>query len=98
MDAELFRKQSIVIGNGRVSSVRVGVDMLSLHDNQVAERTVGFKKKKKKFSIVLNEMLLLACVKDLLAMVWGCRLHKCGVNFPFFTESFCKMRPCLLQT
>lgn len=74
MDAELFRKQSIVIGNGRVSSVRVGVDMLSLHDNQVAERTVGFKKKKKKFSIVLNEMLLLACVKDLLAMVWavGC--------------------------
>lgn len=48
MDAELFRKQSIVIGNGRVSSVRVGVDMLSLHDNQVAERTVGLKKKKKK--------------------------------------------------
>lgn len=27
--------------------------------------------KKKKFSIVLNEMLLLACVKDLLAMVWA---------------------------
>lgn len=41
----MFRKQSIIIGNGRVSSVSVEVDMLSLHDNQVAERTVGFFKK-----------------------------------------------------
>lgn len=51
-----------------------------------------------KSSVFLNEMLLLACIKQHPFYGVSRQLHKCGMNFSFFTDSLCKMRPCLLQT